>query len=124
MIGIQLRKASYSFGGTALVRSAPAFSLQVGPHAASSLVVTRFSGSESPSRLYDFRVEFFEKDEQLLELAELPGTQAQLTLQAGETPVRYVHGLFRPTAFKVFSSGGPAGERTGQQAEGCRRSTK
>jgi hypothetical protein len=34
------------------------------------------------------------------------------------------HQVLRATAFKVFSSGGPAGERTGQQAEGCRRSTK
>ena len=77
--------------------NAPAFTLQVGPHAASSLVVTRFSGSESLSRLYDFRIEFFEKDAQLLELAELPGTQAQLTIQVGEAPVRYVHGLVRQT---------------------------
>ncbi|HYI00706.1 type VI secretion system tip protein TssI/VgrG, partial [Hyalangium sp.] len=75
----------------------PAFSLQVGPHAASSLVVTRFSGSEAISRLYDFRVEFFEKDAQLLELAELPGTQALLTLQVGDAPVRYVHGWVRQT---------------------------
>jgi len=75
--------------------NAPAFSLQVGPHAASSLVVTRFSGSESISRLYDFRIEFFEKDTQLLELAQLPGTPAQLTLQIGDAPVRYVHGLVR-----------------------------
>jgi type VI secretion system secreted protein VgrG len=77
--------------------NAPAFTLQVGPHAASSLVVTRFTGSESLSRLYDFRIEFFEKDAQLLELAELPGTQAQLTIQIGEAPVRYVHGLVRQT---------------------------
>jgi type VI secretion system secreted protein VgrG len=74
---------------------APAFSLQVGPHAASSLVVTRFSGSESLSRLYDFRIEFFEKDAQQLDLAELPGTPAQLTIQIADAPVRYVHGLVR-----------------------------
>ncbi|MFL5346516.1 MAG: type VI secretion system Vgr family protein, partial [Hyalangium sp.] len=77
--------------------NAPAFSLQVGPHAASSLVVTRFSGTESLSRLYDFHVEFFEKDGQLLELAELPGTQALLTVQIDEAPVRHVHGLVRQT---------------------------
>jgi type VI secretion system secreted protein VgrG len=75
--------------------NAPAFSLQVGPHAASALVVTRFSGTESLSRLYDFHVEFVEKDGQLLELAELPGTQALLTVKIGEAPVRYVHGLVR-----------------------------
>ena len=74
---------------------APAFSLQVGPYAAPSLVVTRFSGSESLSRLYDFRIEFFEKDSELLELAELLGTPAQLTVQIGNAPVRYVHGLVR-----------------------------
>ncbi|WP_224361976.1 type VI secretion system Vgr family protein [Hyalangium versicolor] len=77
--------------------NAPAFTLQVGPHAASSLVVTRFSGSESLSQLYDFRIEFFEKNGGLLELAELPGTQALLTIQIGEEPIRHVHGLVRRT---------------------------
>ncbi|MDY7230917.1 type VI secretion system Vgr family protein [Hyalangium rubrum] len=74
---------------------APAFTLKVGPHAAPSLVVAQFSGSESLSRLYDFQVEFFEKDGQLLELSELPGTEALLTIQIGEAPVRYVHGRVR-----------------------------
>jgi type VI secretion system secreted protein VgrG len=75
--------------------SAPAFTLQVGPHAATSLVVTQFSGSESLSRLYDFRIEFFEKEGQLLDLAELPVTEAQLTIRVGTSPVRYVHGQVR-----------------------------
>jgi type VI secretion system secreted protein VgrG len=75
--------------------NAPAFTLQVGPHAVSTLVVTRFSGSESLSRLYDFRIEFFEKDGQWLEPSELAATQAQLTIQIGDAPVRYVHGLVR-----------------------------
>ncbi len=74
---------------------APAFTLQVGPHASTDLVVTRFSGSEALSRLYDFHIEFFEKEAQPLALADLPGTQAQLSLRLGEAPVRHVHGLVR-----------------------------
>ena len=70
----------------------PAFSLGVGPHAADTLVVTRFSGTETLSRLYDFHVEFFSKEGQPLELGELSNVEALLTIRIGKAPLRYVHG--------------------------------
>ncbi|KFE67594.1 type VI secretion system Vgr family protein [Hyalangium minutum] len=73
----------------------PAFSLGVGSHAADTLVVVRFTGREALSCPYDFQLEFFARDGQVLELAELSNTQVLLTIRLGEVPLRHVHGWVR-----------------------------
>ncbi|WP_224368418.1 type VI secretion system tip protein TssI/VgrG [Hyalangium versicolor] len=73
----------------------PAFSVHVGEHAAEFLVVTRFSGMEALSSLYDFHVEFFSREGQPLDLAELANVPVLLTIRIDKAPVRYVHGRVR-----------------------------
>ncbi|HYH98419.1 type VI secretion system Vgr family protein [Hyalangium sp.] len=68
------------------------FELQAGPFAAADLSVTRLSGEEALSELFDFQVEFFPSALEPLDTHELLGTQAALSVRDPEGSERFVHG--------------------------------
>ncbi|MBZ4423373.1 hypothetical protein K8638_43810, partial [Myxococcus sp. RHST-1-4] len=75
--------------------NAPAFMLRLGSLAARTLVVYGLAGTESLSRLYDFRVDFFARDGEPLTVADLVGQDALLTVSVRDGSPRYVHGQVR-----------------------------
>ncbi|WP_052420629.1 type VI secretion system Vgr family protein [Hyalangium minutum] len=68
------------------------FELQAGPLAAGDLTVTRLSGNEALSELFDFQVEFFPTALEPLDTHELLGTQAALSVRTPEGSERFIHG--------------------------------
>ncbi|WP_342376816.1 type VI secretion system tip protein VgrG [Myxococcus stipitatus] len=75
--------------------AAPAFSLRVGPHGRGALTVTRFSGTEQLSHLFDFQVDFHPITEHPLEAAELLGAEALLRIAVPGGALRLLHGRVR-----------------------------
>jgi type VI secretion system secreted protein VgrG len=73
----------------------PAFSLQVGPFVPGELTVTRFSGTERLSQLYDFEIDFHPLAEQPLDGAELLGAEAHLMFSVPGGSPRVLHGKVR-----------------------------
>jgi type VI secretion system secreted protein VgrG len=57
--------------------------------------VSGISGTEGLSRLFDFRVDFFTRDDAALEVTDLVGQDALLTLTVRDGAARYVHGQVR-----------------------------
>lgn len=72
--------------------SSPAFSVKVRAYGPEALSVSGFSGTESMSRLFDFRVDFFTRDGEPLAIAELVGQEARVTLSVRDDLRRFVHG--------------------------------
>jgi type VI secretion system secreted protein VgrG len=84
---------------------APAFSLRVGPFEPGELAVTRLTGTERLSQLYDFEIDFHPMAEHPLEGAELLGTEALLSLGVPGGPLRLLHGKVRSVNVLGFREG-------------------
>ncbi len=84
---------------------APAFSLRVGPFEPGELIVTRFTGMERLSHLYDFQIDFHPMGEQPLEAAELLGAEGLLSVGVPGGALRLLHGKVRSVNVLGFREG-------------------
>jgi len=83
------------------------FELQAGPLGAADLTVTRLTGEEALSELFDFQVEFFPTALEPLDPHELLGTQATLSVRTPEGSERFVHGWVEEVADAGLRHGRP-----------------
>jgi type VI secretion system secreted protein VgrG len=83
------------------------FEFQAGPLAAADLTVTRMTGEEALSELFDFQVEFFPTALEPLDTHELLGTQAALLVRTPEGSERFVHGWVEEVADVGLRHGRP-----------------
>ncbi len=71
----------------------PSLELRIGPHAEADLAVTRLTGREELSAPYAFDVEFHARGGEPLELADLLGAEALVTLRGAGGAERVVHAI-------------------------------
>ena len=70
----------------------PAFTVRMGAYGPKALSVSKLSGTEGISRLFDFRVDFFTRNGEPLEVTDLVGKDARVTLSVRDGLSRFVHG--------------------------------
>jgi type VI secretion system secreted protein VgrG len=69
------------------------FHLETGPLAPADVAVTGFRGTEALSEPFSFELEFRRHDDEAIEIADLVGAEALLTVRALDLPDRFVHGF-------------------------------
>jgi type VI secretion system secreted protein VgrG len=69
------------------------FYLEADPLAPADVAVTGFRGTEALSEPFSFELDFHRHDDEAIEIADLVGAEALLTVRAPDLPDRFVHGF-------------------------------
>ncbi len=85
---------------------------RAGPLNESDVVVHRIVGSEGLSQPYGFDIDFFPASGDEVELADLCGTEALISMRRAEEPKRYVHGVLSSVRMTEVLNGKPRYQAT------------
>ena len=94
-------------GGDVARNARLVFELQAGPYAAADLAVVRLSGEEALSEPFDFQADFFPTSEEPLDIQELLGKPAALSVREPEGAERFIHGWVEEVADLGLRHGRP-----------------